>query len=192
MPVALFVRRVGETLIPVNPEARDSLLTLPEGRLMRASVSKPRSKKQHGRVFAAIDEAFRHWPSGHELEPHDTNHLRAWLLCKIGHVEKPFFDVLVPDRADPATIAMQVVHHINLAHRRGKWAFARQGIGKIRIFIPETINWEDIDQPTFAPIAQAIFEEIENTLGTTIEKLFEARSERARTAAEVAAEDIAA
>lgn len=142
MPVALFVRRVGDALVPVNDDAKAALATLPPGRMMRAAVSKPRSKKQHGRVFAAIDEAFRNWPFTHEFNPEDAAHLRAWLLCRVGHVEKPMIDVDVPDGSNPIAVAMQVAHHMEAAKRRGKYAFARPGNSRIRIFVPDTINWE--------------------------------------------------
>lgn len=188
MPIGMLVRRVGEALLPAHEPARRALLGLPPGRLLRASISRPRSRKQHGRVFAAIDEAVRHWPDSHDLAPEDAEHLRAWLLCKVGHVETPFIDVPVPDKADPITIALQVAHHMEAARRRNKYAFARPGRQRIRIYVPATINWDDVDQPTFAPVAQAIFEEIETVLGVTVEKLLEERQARARSAAEAAEE----
>lgn len=181
MPIAIMMRRSGEVLLPLNRDGAKALLTLPENRPLRANVNLPRSKVQHGRFFAAIDEAMHHWPELHEFQPEGEGHLRAWLLCRVGHVQKPFDEIPVPDGTDPGVVAAIVVRLIGRVKDEGKWAFPRVGTGRIRIYVPATINWDDVDQKAFAPVAQAVFEEIENILGVTVDQLLEERSQRART-----------
>lgn len=181
MPIAIMMRRSGEVLLPLNRDGAKAMLTLPENRPLRCAVNKPRSKVQHGRFFAAIDEAIRHWPEQFEFQPDGESHLRAWLLCRIGHVQKPFDEIPVPAGTNPAVVAEIVVRLISRVKAEGKWAFARPGKDRIRIYVPATINWDEVDQAMFAPVAQAVFEEIESIVGVTVDAMLEERSKRGRT-----------
>lgn len=52
------------------------------------AVQKPtqrRSSPQHRRFFKVVSAAYDQWPHNHAFQPDDAEHLRAWLLCKVGY-----------------------------------------------------------------------------------------------------------
>jgi len=151
----------------------------------------PRSRRQDGRFFAALHEVVSqgHWPESHDFQPVDAEHLRAWLLVKVGHVEKPFDEFLVPDGVDPMPMALAIINLVERVKGKGRWAFPSPRPGAIRVYVPKTMNWQDVDKVEFQPLVQAMCETVEQAIGTTIDQILYERSQRARTMREALEEE---
>ena len=180
MPINLLMRKVGRTLLPARKDDDLAFEKLIQGRIYKINIHLPRSKKQHGRFFAAIEEAFMHWPATHEFQPENAEHLRAWLLCSAGHVE-PVFDVSLTD--DLSSAISMVVATVERRRAEKKFVFPRYRMERgqavaVRLYVAATVNHKEVDQPTFAPVAQSVFEIIENIIGVPIEAMFAAREAR--------------
>lgn len=163
MTIALLMTRVGQTLIPARPRDHTVFVAeAKEGEAYRVRLLKPRSANQHRLFFAAIREARYHWPHDHEFQPEDEHHLRAWLLCKVGHHEPP---IDIQYAGDPQTAAQAIVAIVNAVRDRKKHCFHRVGASVVRVFVPRTLRHDEVDQKEFAPVAQAVFDIIQGVVG---------------------------
>lgn len=173
MPSDLLVRRIGRSLLPANAAAEEAFGRIPQNVIVRADVRQPRRPKNHRHFFWILSLACHHWPHGHEPEPDgNTELLRAWLLAQTTARQTVDF---------PVTHHGAVITLLDRSKRRGEYAFVRQGsatnreTGEIeptlRVFMPPTINWDEMDEATFAPTKQEAFAIIERVIGCTISDL---------------------
>jgi len=185
----LYVNRVGRTLVPANAEAEELIKKIPERRFLKAKVNVPRNAKTHDLFFAILADVIQHWPHGAEPHPEgDTELLRAWLLCRVGHCNKLDF----PMMSDPKS-QQRLMHSLDAMITRlrnaGEYQFMREGTvdgePAIRVFIPKSISKDSLDETEFRPIEQAVFDEIEAITGIEVNTLIEAF--HARKAAEAQA-----
>jgi hypothetical protein len=135
---------------------------------------KNRSLADHRRFFAMIDAAFHQWPEHHEFRPLSSEHLRAWLLCKIRHHEvevvevgTEIFEGLSEQQLQLVNMIVRSAVHrsIEAAVRTAGFAFDRPYGSGIAIFRPKSINWDSIEQPEFNKIRDAVEIEIEKVIG---------------------------
>lgn len=176
MPVSLQMRREGLTLVPLREPDQKLLAKLPENYPLNVKANKPRSRKAHNLYFAAIAEACEHWPEGHApfegrdvenpVTKADDDLLRAWLQTKAGFCECITF----PVEASESTA--RLIHKI---HADDKFCFldAREVKGEVKlcVFIPDSIEYEKLDEVAFTPVRKAVFDLIEQIVGIPADKL---------------------
>lgn len=173
---AIQMRRKDSLLIPVGAADEERIRALPEMTPVAVRISKARSRKVHATFFQAIAEALPRWPAGEEPypAPGDEEMLRAWLLCRVKQCHTYDF----PLTGDPITdraMSSAVVKLIESVRADDKFAFVREGRIKdhpaIRVFVPKSINWDEVDELEFRPIKDRVFGEIEHILGCPIDHL---------------------
>lgn len=188
----ILIRRIGRTLVPANAEAEEAMRKVPERRALKAKVHVPRLPQTHNLLFAVIADVVEHWPHGAEPNPDgDAEHLRGWLLCKVGWCHKLDFPML----SDPKAQQKLLTSIDDLTRRlraRGEHPFWREGVvdgePAIRVFLPRSINQADVDETQFREIEHAVFDEIEACTGLKVDDLIaEYKARKAREAQEKAA-----
>lgn len=183
---AIQMRRKGSTLIPVGAADEERIRLLPEMMPVGVRISRPRSRKVHATFFQVIEEAVREWPAGAEPypAPGDEEMLRAWLLCRVKQCHTYDFP-LTGDPVIDAAMSASVVKLIESVRADDKFAFVREGRIKdhptIRVFVPKSINWDEVDELEFRPIKDRVFGEIEHVLKCPIDHLLVRVAEGATT-----------
>jgi hypothetical protein len=85
------------------------------------------------RFFAVVKEAFIHWPVNAEFQADDAEHLRAWLLTKVGYRTQ----TEIPHKGlEPAAVSAIAVAVIRAS---GKQSFPAVHNGRIYILTPKSI-----------------------------------------------------
>jgi hypothetical protein len=173
---AIQMRRLGRALLPIGAVDEGRILELPDGMPLSVKVSRPRSRKVHATFFQVIKEALAYWPPNHEPYPgpNEEDKLRAWLLCRTGQHESydfPLTGIKVSDKA----IIMTMERLIEKLRNEDRYAFVRQGRvdgdPALRVFVPLSIRWDDVDETEFRPIKDAVFAEIEHIIGCEVKHL---------------------
>lgn len=157
----------GVTLRPAGRPNAEMLAKVPKGRPVRIEVEESRNPRRHAMFFAVITEAYRNWPEGHEFQPENRDHLRAWLLCKAGHVET--LDVTLPMTGDLTTKAVMAAL---VAFTGSKSVFV--GVsksGKIRAFRPKSQSFSKCKEAEIKPIVDRVYDIISVETGMAIEDL---------------------
>ena len=173
---AIQMRRSGSTLLPVGALDEARIKALPEMVPVAVKITRPRNPKVHRSFFQAIAEALVQWPHGAEPypAPGDEEMLRAWLLCRVRQCHTYDFP-LTGDPVADGVVSSSVVKLIESVRADDKFAFVRQGAvdgsPAIRVFVPKSINWDEIDELAFRPIKDGVFAEIEHILGCPIDHL---------------------
>lgn len=173
-PGVVFERQMS-VLVPVRAKDNEALERYPLATWLNGRVTRPRNPKTHRTYFKVIALAATMWPEGHEPEPDgDENHLRAWLQCKAGRCH--WYDFRVDDIDTVSALIRDV-------RGDGKFAFLKcvpvrphrgaEPVDKLRVYIPDTIEYEALDEDQFKPIKDKVFEIIEQVLGTTVKELLE-------------------
>jgi hypothetical protein len=83
MSQTIYVRRKGNTLVPCAQVDEEALLSIPEGKDIAASLTRPRSSKQH-RLFWAVLQHVVH----NSDDYHKPEQVLTWLKIRLGYVEK--------------------------------------------------------------------------------------------------------
>ena len=166
MPLSLLMYSSESGLVPARRCDADLLAGLKPGKY-RAKLTKPRNPLVHRLYFAVIAAAALHWPEKTEPEPEgDEKLLRAWLQCKAGYSEKRDYD---PGAVDGA---IWLIEHLR---SDGKYAFIKQidtdEGGKFRVYVPQSIQYEELDENQFRPIKEAVFEIVEEVIGVAADQL---------------------
>jgi hypothetical protein len=131
--------------------------------------AKKRSAPDHRRLFAIINNAFAQWPEGHDFQPDNSEHLRAWLIAKAGWREAT--PIALPENA---TDAMQVLFRLSIEaaiKAAGGTAFVvpyRRGVAVVR---PKSMAFSEMSQQEFSKLRDAITDILEATLGCKVEEL---------------------
>lgn len=134
-------------------------------------LEKKRSLPQHRRLFALMRAAYDQWPERHEFRPESAEHLRAWLLCKAGWHTAKYVDA--EEGADPKVIAAAIEAAFAVA---SSIAFVRVHGDRVAVHAPRSQSFTEADQRTFAPIAQAVEEIVEEACGVPADALLKERA----------------
>ena len=167
MPLEVTVARRGDAVFPRGKTDVAELRRLPEGRMVKCRFDLPRSGKDHCTFFRVIDLVFHNWPAEKaEFDPRDSEHLRAWLLAKAGHYEAKDFE---PHSEDPREAAWEFA--LFLGGFVGRRDFFVKGTANgLRVFIPRSIAYGELDQKDFAEVRTKVAEIIEAITGVSYEK----------------------
>lgn len=174
-PQYLFLQRIGSNFVPIDRAEEQKARLWPEMRMLKFKVSIPRRQRNHAHFFAAIAAATDHWPEGHEPEPKgNSERLRSWLLCKSGYCEHIDF---------PVEAATAVVALMQRFAKDEKHCFVRPGtvggVDTLRVFIPKSIAWDELDETSFVEIKQAVFSTIHAIIGVPADELVRGSQEAA-------------
>jgi len=82
MSTSLYVRRKGNTLVPCAQVDEEVLMSLPEGKDISASLTRPRSSKQHRLFWALLLQVCNN--SDDYSKPEQ---LLLWIKIRLGYVE---------------------------------------------------------------------------------------------------------
>lgn len=134
-----------------------------------------RSLNDHRRLFGLINAAFQHWPETHEFRPENTEHLRAWLLCKARHCN--VVSIPVPS-TDPAIIRLALLSAEAALAASENRAFVRPGNAGISVFTPKSLAFSELDQSAFRHVREAVETVIEHEIGVSADELLR-QTERA-------------
>jgi hypothetical protein len=119
--------------------------------------SKPRSLPQHRRFFALIRAAYHHWPDDHpEIAPTSESHLRAYLECKANYFTQ-------------STVEPEAV--LNSVNSPGGFSFVKVVKGKICVFTPKSISFEQLGHQEACQLFDDITDVIYAETGLRAEEL---------------------
>lgn len=121
---------------------------------------KNRSTPQHRRFFKLVSLAYEHWPETFsKFQPENSEHLRAWLLCKAGwrtEVSIEFADTQAQNGAGLTTIGiMKALGHYVWVQRRGD---------NLIVYAPRSVSYSKMQHKT----ACAIFDECEKIIANVL------------------------
>lgn len=123
-----------------------------------------RSRKQNGRFFVVIEEAYKHWSKQHGFQPGNEEHLRYWLEKEAG-----LFDVAMTYRPDAFTAeqieALLVGLLKAIADRNRKLGVARDAVfieederGSVVVKVTRSIAWLVLPQDDFNKLSGDVYE----------------------------------
>lgn len=132
-----------------------------------------RSDVAHRFVFKAISAALAQWPDGHEFQPRDPEHLRAYLLLRIGHRHESELPIgaMSPEAAARLLVAfVRTVHSHATVLVKGKHVIA---------IWPRSMSYRALGKAEFTRVSQAICDEIKAIVGVDAETLVKGGEEAA-------------
>lgn len=130
---------------------------------------KARSPRHHKFFFAAIDAAHENWPEDHEFQPTSSEHLRAWLLVRTGYADT--IGNLLDMRRPTLEKLEDFLEMCLVAMKNRGYVFPAERDGYLEAHFPKSIAYAELDQKEFAPIAEAVFAEIEKHIGLPIKEI---------------------
>ena len=168
----LFLRKVGQTLVPVNELGEEGLASYPDQVLLRVKITQPRLLPHHRFFFAFLDEVFEHWPDTHKFQPTDADyHLRAWLLVKAGFshrfVSEPFKDSRITQKA--LVLLKGFVQQLT----GGKPVWFKQVGETIEAQWPRSISFTNMDEEEFRRVTSVVFAVIYGETGMDVDEYYE-------------------
>jgi hypothetical protein len=177
----LYLVRRESMLLPLDAEGEEALRDLPQGKMLRAKITQPRSVPHNAFFHAFLQEVYPKWPKGHRHQPETWEHLRAWLLCKVGHCRR--VEVEVGDAS--LHVVRKVLHGLAQFHEdedRYYWHWVeRESVIFVR---PLTLRFDTVDENEFKIITEAVFREIYEATGLDADehhkRFTEAHPERSR------------
>lgn len=121
-----------------------------------------RSGDDHKRLFALFSAAHHHWPKRHAFQPDDPEHLRAWLLCKVGfrtvsHVEVP--------SDNPAIVKLAMLAAEGAVKAAKGYVFFKPEDGGFSVGAPRSLSFDKCDQKTFGRVREAVEQQIQIETG---------------------------
>lgn len=119
--------------------------------------------KSNSYFHVSIEEAYRKWPKEYEFQPESKEHLRAWLLCKVGHRDI-VGERLAQDSGDVTRMASFLTRI--LPRSREGYCFATIHNDWVVLVFPKSINFATVDEIEFQPIAMKVYALIDDILGT--------------------------
>jgi len=160
-----FFRSTGKSLIPAESNAEELLGTLGPNAIVRVKITKPRRHKHHRFFFATVANYFDNWPIKHPFQPDNEEHLRAWATCKAG-----YRDILGERLHHTEGDVHRMADFIEKALQRSreKYSFVTIHNGSLVLLSPKSIAFDTLDQTAFAPIADRIFNVLEQESGIPI------------------------
>ena len=131
---------------------------------------KARSPRHHRFFFAVIAHAYENWPEAHDFQPDSAEHLRAWLLTHTKHKFR-LGNGLNAEKPDPLKMVDFVEMCLFEVRKSGYGFVVMESNGEMTMHFPKSINYAELDQEEFAPIADDVFAVIEAEMKTTIKEL---------------------
>lgn len=111
------------------------------------------------RFFGIVREANTNWPVNAEFTPDDSEHLRAWLLTKVGYRTT----VEIPHRGlEPAAVSAIATAAIRAS---SKTSFIAEHNGKIFVLTPKSIAKSKSKHKELVRVIEAVEELICSVLG---------------------------
>lgn len=168
----LFLRKVGQTLVPVNELGEEGLASYPDQTLLRVKITQPRLLPHHRFFFAFLDEVFEHWPETHKFQPTDADHhLRAWLLVKAG-----FSDRFVSDPFQNGKITKQAMALLKSFVDRltgGRPVWFKQVGETIEAQWPVSISFTNMDEEEFRRVTALVFAAVYGETGIDVDEYYQ-------------------
>ncbi len=127
--------------------------------------ARQRSDAAHKFVFKAIARAFENWPEGYDFQPRDPEHLRAYLLLRIGHRHESELPI---GAMKPEAAARLLVAFVRTIHAHGT---AVQKGSRVIAMWPRSMAYRELGRAEFQKVSQAICEEIKAIVGVDAETL---------------------
>lgn len=119
--------------------------------------SDSRSSPQHRRFFKLIEAAFYYWPDNHDFQPHDKEHLRAYLLVEAKHLGILEREGEITERT---ALEMQAV-----MRALGKYTRIRPGRDCYFIMYPLSISYGKLKHKEACKVFNDVDEIIRNVIG---------------------------
>ncbi len=160
-----WFRSTGKSLIPADKDAEEMLRSHGANSIVRVKVDKPRRRKHHNFFFATILNYYDNWPDTNSFQPENEEHLRAWATCKAGYRDI-LGERLHHDEGDVHRMADFIEKA--LQRSREKYSFVTIHNGSLVLLSPKSIAFDTLDQTAFAPIADRIFDVLEQESGIPI------------------------
>lgn len=132
-----------------------------------------RSARSHRFVFQAIARALENWPHTMKFQPRSENHLRAYLLLRVGHYHESELPIgsMHPEAA--AELILAFVRKVNVhatAVKRGKRVIA---------IWPRSMSYQELGKAEFDRLSDKICGEIEAIVGIDCQTLVKGSEEAA-------------
>lgn len=142
-------------------------------------LGRSRSGQDHRRLFGLIRQAFMHWPEASPFKPASEEHLRAYLLVRIGHVD--ITSIPAPEGIEDEPLLLQLFRlsveaAATALQRTYRHVDIRIGAGGAAIITPRSIDYRTVTQKEFGPVRDAIQEVIEAELGVSTEQLLKEKA----------------
>ena len=113
---------------------------------------KPRSIDQHKRFFGLVRALYHHWPEGHDFQPDNEEHLRAYLLVKAKHRSIKEFYLSDERMTDDVARLLPVITAMML--NRYCWAWAEGDA--LKVCAPLTTNFKDMKHEEACQVYDAV------------------------------------
>lgn len=126
--------------------------------ICKSAITSVRSIQQHKRFFGLLRAAYFHYPETAEFQPESEEHLRAYLLVKIGHHTVHTIDIQNLN-ADNLTAIIQAA-----LRAAGSYAFVQPNGDHIQIFKPKSIAFDKLSSSAFNELNQKV-DEVYRELG---------------------------
>lgn len=127
-----------------------------------------RSSDDHRRFFGLVKAAFDQWPEAHEFQPDNAEHLRAYLLCRVGHRKTT---VIETEEAASAVLVVEAAFKA-----AGSYAFVRPYGAGLAVYAPRSLSWDQLDQKKFNPIRDEVSALIESIVGVSADQLLKEKA----------------
>lgn len=124
-----------------------------------------RSKKSHRFVFQAIQRAFENWPHTATFQPRNAEHLRAYLLLKVGHIHESELPI---GAMSPEYVARLLLTFVRTVHAD---ATAVQRGKKVVAIWPRSMSYKELGKVEFDRLSTRICDEIEAIVGVDCQTL---------------------
>ena len=160
-----WFRSTGKSLIPADRDAEEMLAKIGTQGVVRVKIAKPRRYRHHKFFFATVANYYDNWPIKHGFQPDNEEHLRAWATCKAGYRDI-LGERLHHDDGDVHRMADFIEKA--LQRSREKYSFVTIHNGSLVLLSPKSIAFDTLDQTAFAPIADRIFDVLEQESGIPI------------------------
>lgn len=125
----------------------------------------PRNVERHKLFFAVLKPALEQWPEAFEFQPLSTEHLRAWLLYRVGHCTTRDLEIGGPSKAN----AVAAVRFFLAGESQSK--FYTSTAKGIREYTPKSIAFHKCSESQFKTVLDAAGALIESIIGVPIEAL---------------------
>jgi hypothetical protein len=142
----------------------------------------PRSVEQHRRFFGMIRKAHEQWPDQHDFQALNAEHLRAWLLCMVGHhhVETVQIDVTKLSEFEVALMRAAYESPYRASKKKVLYRFWRIRNGHAYVISPLSIAFEECKHEDVCKVMRQVDELVCEILGIEdTELLFDKRFEAA-------------
>lgn len=163
----ILVVRNGSSLLPLDAENEQLVREFPQGKLLKAKVTQPRSVAHNGFFHAFLQDVFPLWPRDHKAKPQSWEHLRAWLLCEVGHGRVT--ETWVGDTELAAVQRMvKALRDFHDEEDRFYWYYIQ---GESVIFRrPLTLKFAEVGEDEFKRITEAVFSKVYEVTGIDVDE----------------------